>query len=208
MIGDALRSVLTQSVAPTRVIVVDDGSTDGTAEEVRAFAAVELVTQKNAGPGSATTRGFAMVTTPFIATLDADDIWVQGKMERQFAVLESDPRLAGVFGRMANFKGDPASALFDQAYDGWSRTTMLIKTGVAQATGAIIDPVGSGDMVDWLARVREAGHVLTMVPEVLALRRVHAASMTYRDHRDLAKGYLQVAREAMLRKRARDGDKT
>jgi hypothetical protein len=58
-------------------------------------------------------------------------------------------------------------------------------------------------MVDWLARLREAGHRLAVLPEILALRRIHPASMTSSGGRVLAAGYLNVVREAMLRRRAR-----
>lgn len=207
LIGDALRSIMGQSVAPERIIVVDDGSSDDTGSAVKAFGGpVELVSQANTGPGGATTRGFLTVETPFIATLDADDIWLPGKIERQFAAIESDPGLAGVFGHMVNFTGDPASAGRDAPYAGWCRSTMLISTAAAQGNGAIIDPAsGQGDMIDWLARLREGGNRLAMLPDIVALRRVHDSNMTNRTNKDLAKSYLQVAREAMARKRAKAG---
>lgn len=203
-IGEALRSILAQSVPPDRVIVVDDGSTDGTADIVRTFAgAVEYVRQENTGPGGATTRGFAMVTTPWIATLDADDIWLPNKIEHQFDALERHPDSVGVFGRMTDFEGDPSTADRGGAYDGWSRSTMLIGTAEAVAAGAVADVASKlGDMIDWLARVREAGHQLTMLPEVLTLRRRHPNNLSKRSREDLAKGYLAAARAAMLRRRA------
>lgn len=204
LITDALRSIFDQSIAPERVIVIDDGSTDDTVQVVKTFGApVELVSQANTGPGGATTRGFLMAETPFIATLDADDIWLPGKIERQFAAVEADPGLAGVFGHLVNFTGDPASAGRDAPYAGWSRTTMLIRTAVAQGNGPIIDPVGGqGDMIDWLARLREGGNRLAMLADVVALRRFHESNMTNRASKDLAKAYLQVARDAMARRRA------
>ena len=206
-IAEALDSVLSQTVPPERVIVVNDGSTDGTAEIVsRIEGPLELVSQDNAGPGAATTRGMAMVRTPYIATLDADDLWLPDKMERQLAALEGTPGIDALFGQMANFKGSRDNALLDQAYDGWSRTTMVIRTSAAQAAGAIIDPAGgAGDMIDWLARLREAGRTLVLEPRIVALRRIRPGSMTYGRKAEISKGYLQVAREAMLRRRAGRG---
>lgn len=196
-------SVQAQTVLPARIIVVDDGSTDATTDIVAAIAGVDLVTQPNAGPGSATSRGLAMVATEFVATLDADDLWLPDKIERQFSAMTPDT--AGLFGRMSNFRDDPARFDPGAAYDGWLRSTMLIRTTVAQATGPIIDPPGGGgDMVDWLARVREAGHQLGMLPELVALRRAHPGSMTARGRSALAAGYLNVARAALLRRRERN----
>ena len=81
---------------------------------------------------------------------------------------------------------------------------MLIRTDIARQTGDVIDrPDKLGDMIDWFARVREAGHALLMLPEVLALRRIRPGSLTYQRSADNA-GYLAVARAALLRRRARE----
>ncbi|HEX4298232.1 MAG TPA: glycosyltransferase family A protein [Devosia sp.] len=202
-IADAVRSALAQTQPPVRVIVVDDGSTDAIEGTIASLGSrVHLVRQEHSGPGAATTRGIGMVETGLLATLDADDIWLPGKLARQIDTLEADPNLAGVFGRLANFRGDPESADYGHPYDGWSRTTMLVRTEIARAVGPVIDPPDSGDMVDWLARLREAGHRLSMLPEILALRRVHEDSMTFRGRHEVAAGYISVARAAMLRRRA------
>lgn len=201
-IADTIASVKAQTVPPVRIIVVDDGSTDATADIVSAIAGVELVRQANAGPGSATTLGLTMVNTELVATLDADDLWLHDKIERQYTALSAD--VAGVFGRMTNFRDSPSAADPAAAYDGWTRSTMLLRTSVAQATGPVIDPPGAGDMIDWLARVREGGHRLIMLPELVTLRRAHPASLTAKGASRLTAGYLSVARAALLRRRAKE----
>lgn len=201
-IGAAVASILAQTIAPKAIIVVDDGSTDATASVVRALAGpIALLQQDNAGPGPATTRGIQHVDTPLLATLDADDLWLPHKIERQLAALESAPDCSAVFGKLASFTGDPASADFAGARDGWSRSTMLVRRDAAMQTGAIGDLPGRvGEMVDWWARMREQGHVLTMLPDVLALRRIRPGSLTYRNG-TLGGAYLQVARAALARRR-------
>jgi glycosyltransferase involved in cell wall biosynthesis len=203
-LGDAIRSVLGQSVPPERVIVVDDGSTDDTLKIAQGLGGVvEAVSQPNAGPGAATTRGFGMVETPLIATIDADDVWMPEKSSRQIDYLHQHADVAAVFTRITNFRGTPDAANPAEAYDGWLRTTMMIRTPAAIATGPVIDPLGmAGDMVDWLARLREKGNKTDMLHEVLTLRRVHPGSLSDRSRGELGKSYLQVAREAMLRRRS------
>ncbi|RVD68865.1 glycosyltransferase family 2 protein, partial [Mesorhizobium sp. M4A.F.Ca.ET.029.04.2.1] len=190
-----------QTIAADAVVVVDDGSTDDLEAAIAiADIPVRLLRQDNAGPGNATTRGMAALSTPFIATLDADDLWLPTKIELQLAHLERSPRTAGVFAHARNFRQDRPDLPEAGTTPGWFRTTMVIRREVAEAVGPIVDPPGGrGEMIDWIARAREAGFVLDMLDEVLALRRIRPGSLSYgRDARD--RGYLEVVRAAMLRR--------
>lgn len=202
-IAAAIASVLEQNPPPKVVIVVDDGSTDNTAVVVSSLAGpITLLRQDNAGPGAATMRGLAIVETPLIATLDADDLWLPGKIARQINHLLVHQEVAAVFCPLARFRDDPARADFAGASGGWSRSTMLIRREAAVAVGPIIDPPGrAGEMVDWFARAKEKGFSLVMLPETLALRRIRPGSLTWGNDK-LGESYLQVARAALLRRRA------
>ncbi|TGQ65436.1 MAG: glycosyltransferase family 2 protein [Mesorhizobium sp.] len=201
-IGETLNSVLAQTVKPEIIVVVDDGSTDGTVAAITAMRLpVTILQQENAGPGTATTRGFAALTTPFVATLDADDLWLPGKIEKQLAFLDRHPETAGVFTHWRTFRGDSSSLPEAAGVPGWSRTTMMVRRGVVETAGAIVDPQGGrGEMIDWIARVREAGLVLAMIDEVLALRRIRPGSLSYGRDPQRDRGYLEVARLAMQRR--------
>ncbi len=73
---EALTSVLSQSLRPVRVILVDDGSTDGSAALVRTeFTDIEVIRQVNQGAAGARNTGVRASTAPYIAFLDADDAW-------------------------------------------------------------------------------------------------------------------------------------
>lgn len=91
----ALDSVYAQTYPNiTEVIVVDDGSTDATAQIVRRdFPDVKLIQQENAGVSAARNRGIEAAQGEYIAFLDADDEWLPRKVERQTSVLESDPTI-------------------------------------------------------------------------------------------------------------------
>ncbi|HUD52692.1 glycosyltransferase family A protein [Parvibaculum sp.] len=203
-IEDALRSIVSQNIAPTVVIVVDDGSTDDTGARASAFdARVEVIRQENQGCGAATNRGLVAVATPLVAFLDSDDLWLPGKAERQLALLDARPGLAGVFARGQIFKGPVSAPVLGPVADLWSRTTLMMRSGAARAIGPMIDPPGGrGDTIDWIARGREIGLAFELMEEVLSMRRIRPGSLSYGRDAEKDRGYLLMVKRALERKRA------
>ena len=91
-IAETLESVLDQTVVPDEILVIDDGSTDDTGDVVDQFGApVRLVRQSNAGVSAARNAGIARAGGEFVAFLDADDLWLPDKIEKQLAFLDRHP---------------------------------------------------------------------------------------------------------------------
>ena len=91
-VGETLRSVLAQTFRDFEVIVVDDGSTDGTAAIVDAFGPpVRRLHQANAGVSRARNAGTAAARAGLIAFVDADDLWEPTKLEKQVELLRARP---------------------------------------------------------------------------------------------------------------------
>ena len=94
-VGSAIRSVLAQTREDFELVVVDDGSTDATADVVRGFKSdprVRLVRQDNAGLAGALNTAVAAGSAPLVALIDADDLWLPNYLEGMGRALDSEPR--------------------------------------------------------------------------------------------------------------------
>ncbi len=110
-IVETLDSVYAQSFRDFEVIVVDDGSTDGTAKKVREYQAqlrpggpeLAFIPQPNGGPSRARNTGIKAARGEFIAFLDADDLWLPETLARMSAAIEKHPQCGLVFGDASSF---------------------------------------------------------------------------------------------------------
>jgi glycosyltransferase involved in cell wall biosynthesis len=202
-IVETIDSVLSQSVPPSEVIVVNDGSTDNTLQILSQYSdSVKVLTQRNQGCGKATSLGFQTAKFPIIASVDADDIWLHHKMKVQLDYMSAHPECSIICSQLRLFHHLHPDRENGAIKDGLGRSTLVIRREVYELIGDIIDPTGSrGDLVDWLARCREAGLYITLIPEVLCLRRIIPGSLSYGRNETLDRGYLEVARRAILRKK-------
>ncbi|MFA5649126.1 MAG: glycosyltransferase family A protein [Bacteroidales bacterium] len=202
-IEETLQSVIAQTLKPAAIIVVDDGSTDDTAALAQRFAPlVRVLQQENKGPAAATNLGLANVKTPIIAMLDADDLWHPQKMERELAVLASDPKLHLVCSQQRQFKHGAVDDGSGEVRLGLNRSGIILRREVYDRVGDMNDQPGQrGDMIEWLSRVKSAGYRIHNLDEVLSYRRIIPGSLSW--GRDPSKdiGYLNIAHAAMKRNR-------
>jgi glycosyltransferase involved in cell wall biosynthesis len=164
-LGEAIESALGQDYEPLELIVVDDGSTDGSADVASAFPGVLTVRQKNAGNGAARNRAVQEATGELYAFLDADDRFTPGKLSSQKAALDGDPALDMVFGHVREFlsselDAETRASLRPPAPEPMPWTApnlMLIRRESFHRVGAFATDVRVGVTVDWFARAAEAG---------------------------------------------------
>jgi glycosyltransferase involved in cell wall biosynthesis len=150
-IEESVRSALDQTVAPSEIVVVDDGSTDATAAIAEALdPRVVVVRREHAGVGASRNAGLAVVSRPWIALLDADDVWLPTKLERQLAAFADDPAREAVFTWFDEFADadHPPPPGTRVPRTGQSAS---LSTGVLMPRPVIdrIGPFGTGESADW-----------------------------------------------------------
>ncbi|MGB8658701.1 MAG: glycosyltransferase [Candidatus Zixiibacteriota bacterium] len=97
-LGEALQSVFDQTFKDYELIVVDDGSTDETKQIVAEYGdKIKYIFQENSGPASAKNNGIRNSVGKYIAFLDADDLWLPTKLEKQVKTFQQSPELAMIF---------------------------------------------------------------------------------------------------------------
>ena len=193
-VADAVASVLGQSLAPADVLVVDDGSTDESAERAEA-AGVRVLREPRGGLSRALNAGIASTTQPLVAFLDADDVWMPDKLERQHAALGDHD---AVFGWVEEFSSLEVPC---RSMPGLLKGTLLVRRTLLDRVGRFDESLEKGDFVDWFIRAQEAGMRHVMLEHVVLRRRVHTANLARHrvpDQRD----YLRVLKQALDRRRA------
>lgn len=203
-LAEAVSSVLGQSEPVDQVIVVDDGSTDTTADIARSFGQpVEVIGRANGGIGAARNSALALVSGELLAFLDADDVWPDGRIAALRRVLGSDPSTDAVFGKVVEF-GEGMDETAPVAAP--LASSMLIRRESFERVGPFREDIRVGEFIDWYARAQELGLKFAQIDDVVLRRRLHETN-TGRLQRDARPDYVRVLRAALQRRReAAQGD--
>ena len=209
-LGDAIRSVVADAVEGMEIIVVDDGSTDGTEALVRSFEAglTYLRVLHRGQPAATRNRGLEAAHGEFVALLDSDDLFLPGKLARQRATLAAHPEAAFVYSNGYFFSDDPAApisrvldGLPTPSGDGFADllrgnflfpAVTLIRRRCLNAVGAFDERVtlrGVEDYDLWL-RVAARFPIVYLPGDVAAIRR-HADNLS-KNPATIRKGVIQV----------------
>ena len=181
-LAEALESILAQTYGALDVIVIDDGSTDGTPDVVASFARrVRSVRQRNAGPAAARNRGVAEARGELIAFLDADDLWHPDKLARQAARFLARPELDVSLTQIQHFWAPELAEeearcrqlRIAQPAPGYLTAALLARRAVFDRVGGFEESWSHVHDTEWFSRLRDRGVEIEMLPEALVHRRLH-----------------------------------
>lgn len=181
---EALRSVAAQTHRNLEIIVVDDGSTDGTEALVKgAFPDARYLGQANSGAGAARNLGAQSARGDLFAFLDADDFWAPEKLALQLARLEREPAVDLVFGKIQQFHSPELSEEWrarihcpSEPQTGIIPSAMLIRRRAFFEVGLFETRRDIPEFPAWYGGVVRLGLVCSVVDEVVAYRRLHSSN--------------------------------
>ncbi|MGH7244437.1 MAG: glycosyltransferase family 2 protein [Phycisphaerales bacterium] len=207
-LAQALESIRAQTLPPFEVIVVNDGSTDGSAEVARTFEGVRCLNIPHAGIGAARNHGVRAATGTFLAFLDADDLWLPRALEFLLATLLADPRLDAVFGGVEHFVSEDCPDevrrkyfVQHQADGGRLCGAMLIRAESFHRAGKF-EEKGTVDFVGWYLRAQEAKLSMSAIAPLVLRRRIHGNNTTILRQTQVPENYLTSLRDSLARRRA------
>jgi len=206
-LAEAIDSLLAQTYKPLEIVVMDDGSTDGTATVASRFKEhIRYIYQSNSGPAAARNRGLRIARGEVFGFLDADDLWVENKLDLQLGLLADNPLVQIVIGfahtvEIVGFvDGKPQS---EQLMDPMVNLTVgsaLFKRPVFDTVGLFDESLQFCEDWDWFMRARELGVPMVIHQDVTLLYRRHRDNMTNRA--ELVKPYiLRMLKKSLDRRR-------
>jgi glycosyltransferase involved in cell wall biosynthesis len=175
---EAVASVRAQTMPPAEIIVVDDGSTDDTAQVVAALGSdIRCLHQPRRGEGAARNRGAERAGGEWLAFLDADDLWLPEKLAVQLDWMRTAPQTEAVFGHASNFTLAADGARRDEASrPGFLPSAAFLRRGFYLQRARFDEAVVPNATVGWHLKLLAAGVKMAVVPELVLRRRVHAGN--------------------------------
>ena len=210
-LAETIESIVSQNYPNIEIIIIDDGSTDGSGEVAQRFVPpAHYHYQPNQGIAAAWNCGIELSKGDFIAFNGADDLWTEDKIHRQMDVFSKDSAHDIVFGHVKQFHSPELSQeekqkiwCPDELMPGVSAGTMLIKRESFFRVGLFNTKWRRGIFNDWYLRALELGLQTHMMPDLLMRRRLHRTNHGI-VNRDKSVDYVRMLKASLDRRRTRN----
>lgn len=211
---EAVGSALNQSLKPFEVLIVDDGSTDKTAQIAKNYQEKVRYVRRDVREGAAAARndGVKNASGSHIAFLDADDYWDKNKLALQLREIKKPGSADMIFAMAKNFFSPDTSEEFRRWYTcaeeplkGLVPGTMLIRRDDFLKVGYFSEQYKTGEFIEWYQRALDAGLTPSVLQDVLMHRRIHPLNHGIVE-KSRKNDYARIARETIMRRREKKDD--
>jgi glycosyltransferase involved in cell wall biosynthesis len=205
----AIDSVLEQDYRPLEIIVVDDGSTDESARIAQSYSEVLYLYQANGGAAAARNTGIAAAHGEIIAFLDHDDLWTPNKLQVHVTYLLEHPEVAFTVSTQSIYIEDgferPAwLRAEDVGYPQPLLSALVLHKETLERVGQFDTTFKVAEDTEWLMRATDAGYPMTVLPETVVLRRIHATNLTSKYQAEQKRTMLRALQKSAERKRNKE----
>lgn len=200
-LGEALESLRRQQMN-LEILVVDDGSTDATAELADKAGCRVLRHRVSRGPVAAKNTGIAAAKGDYFLFLDHDDRVRDGALSIMLDALQDNPEVSAVQAKVQDFRSPeipdlPGILVRPEPYYGLFTGAILIRRKVFDCIGPFSEKVRAGEIIEWFSRLEANGGVVVKLDLVSTDRRIHQTNFGRTDRTEEMKDYAAILRERL-----------
>ena len=202
----SIQSVIDQKPAAADIVVIDGGSTDGSAAIAASFAGARVIAQDGHGLSVARNQAMREVKGEIIAFCDSDDRWTDGALAVRLEHLATEPSCGAVIGQLTRTLTDGDSATpqqisrLGQIEPAYTPSALLARRSCFETVGLFDETLTIGADSDWFVRLVQSDVRLDVLPQTVLLKGVRTASLST-DIATYRRELLQVARRYVDRRR-------
>ncbi len=206
-LDEAVESISNQTWnGEKEIIIVDDHSEDHSFTKAQRLGD-RVVSVEHGGAAKARNVGLKMACGDYVLFLDADDVLLPDALDNLFTAMEDDPNCDVVYGKAKDFVSPELSSkqrmklkARENGYGGVLPGCALIKKSVFDRNGYFDENLSSGETVDWMMNLKEAGAVVREINQVTLRRRLHMTNTGRLKREEEMKNYAAILRKRMSKK--------
>jgi glycosyltransferase involved in cell wall biosynthesis len=206
-VADALNSLLNDDYQPKEIVVVDDGSTDKTAEILSKYEGINYHYQEHQGVSVARNTGLNLSHGRYITFLDSDDIWMPGRLEYSVNFFQSHPEVDYLLGKQETFLEDGFLKPIHIKQSWLDFPQESSGTGVLMTKKTCFDKVGffntdfrSSEDKEWLLRASEAKLQMARIPLIMVKQRLHGQNISLQENENQMGRVFRIIHDSIKRK--------
>jgi glycosyltransferase involved in cell wall biosynthesis len=204
-LAETIESVLAQTYTVDELLLVDDGSTDGSKAIIdryigKSATQIRYFHQAQSGPPAARNTGIQAARGEFISFLDSDDLWHTHKTERQIQRFAERAELKISVTHIQNFwmenEHNQGQGIHEhpraKATVGYAAPTMMARRRVFEHVGLFNATLRFSDSAEWFWRAQQAQIINEVIPDVLVYRRIHSQSHSHSNGKESREEFLKL----------------